>query len=144
MRFTTSRKPSPRTRRIARTLANYLGVSYTTRGKSGLDDVGVWMVVVEDHGNPSGLSRRGGGGEEVLTFSVSFEGEAKRRGRSDRPVVVGEGDEARDVAEFFGVEYAPGSGADREVRVAGHRIEFFDGGDLVLRLNTSGRIYRAE
>lgn len=143
MRFTTSRKPSPRTRRIARTLANYLGVSYATRGKSGLDGDAIWMVVVEDHGNPSGLSRRGGGGEEVLRFSVSFEGETKRR-RTERPVVVGEGDEASDVAEFFGIEYAPGSMADREVRVAGNRIELFDGGDLVLRLNTSGRIYRAE
>ncbi|MDF0590247.1 Brix domain-containing protein [Candidatus Methanocrinis natronophilus] len=142
MRFTTSRKPSPRTRRIARTLANYLGVTYTTRGKSGLGGDVVWIVVVEDHGNPSGLSRRDGGGEEVLRFSVSFEGEGKRR--IDRPVVVGEGDEARDVAEFFGIEYAPGSEAGRQVRVGGQKIELFDGGDLVLRLNTSGRIFRAE
>ncbi|UEC43633.1 MAG: putative Brix domain-containing ribosomal biogenesis protein [Methanothrix sp.] len=143
MRLTTSRKPSPRTRRIARTLANHLGVSYTTRGKSGLDGDAIWIVVVEDHGNPSGLSRRGGGGEEVLRFSVSFEGETKR-GRTERPVVVGKEDEARKVAEFFGIEYAPGSGADKEVRVGGQKIELFDGGDLVLRLNTSGRIFGAE
>jgi rRNA maturation protein Rpf1 len=143
MRFTTSRKPSPPTRRIAKTLANYLGADYITRGKSGLDGDVIWMVVVEDHGNPSGLSRRHGGEEDILGFSVSFEGDAKRR-RTERPVVVGDGVVAREIAEFFGLEYAPLSATAREIRADGREIEFFDGGDLVLRLNISGRIYRAE
>jgi rRNA maturation protein Rpf1 len=143
MRFTTSRKPSPRARRIAKTLANYLGADYITRGKSGLDGDVIWMVVVEDHGNPSGLSRRHGGEEDILGFSVSFEGDAKRR-RTERSVVVGDGVVAREIAEFFGLEYAPRSATAREIRADGREIEFFDGGDLVLRLNISGRIYRAE
>lgn len=143
MRFTTSRKPSPPTRRIAKTLANYLGGAYITRGKSGLDGDVIWMVVVEDHGNPSGLSRRDGSDEDILSFSVSFEGDAKRR-RTERPVVVGDGDVAREIAEFFGLEYATQSATAREIRAGGREIEFFDGGDLVLRLSISGRIYRAE
>ena len=144
MRFTTSRKPSPPTRRIAKTLANYLGAAYITRGKSGLDGEVIWMVVVEDHGNPSGLSRRHGGEEDILGFSVSFEEDTKRRRRTERSVVVGDGEVAREIAEFFGLEYAPRSATAREIRVGGPEIEFFDGGDLVLRLNISGRIYRAE
>lgn len=139
MPFTTSRKPSPPTRRIAKTLANYLGADYITRGKSGLDGDVIWIVVVEDHGNPSGLSRRHGGEEDILGFSVSFEEDTKRRRRkTERPVVVGEGEEARKIAEFFGLEYAPRSATAKEIRASGREIEFFDGGDLVLRLNISG------
>ena len=143
MRFTTSRKPSPPTRRVAKALANYLGAPYVTRGKSCLEGDFIWMVIVEDHGNPSGITRRDGGREDVLAFSVSFEGEAKRR-RREIPVVVGDGMVGREIAEFFALEYAPSSAAGRKIVVGGREIEFFDGGDLVLRLNISGRIYRAE
>lgn len=118
-------------------MAAFLGAAYMTRGKSGLDDEEIWMVVVEDHGNPSGLSRRDRGEENILSFSVSFEGEPKRT-RMEKPVVVGDGKKARDIAEFFGLEYAPGSANDREIRAGDREIEFFDEGELVLRLNISG------
>lgn len=134
MRFTTSRKPSPRARRIARTLASFLGADYMTRGKSGLDDESeVWMVVVEGHGSPTGLARRSCGEEKVFRFRLSQEGESKRL-KMGRPVVVGTG-KAREVAEFFGLDWAPEGAAGRVIRVGDDRIDFVDGEDLILRLN---------
>ena len=134
MRFTTSRRPSPRARRLARIVASFLGAGYMTRGKSGLDDGDeVWMVVVEEHGNPSGLARRSCGEEKILRFAVSVEGEPKRLGM-DRPVVVGTGKSVRDVAEFFGLDFSPEGAAGREIRVGDDRVDFVDGEDLILRL----------
>jgi hypothetical protein len=134
MRFTTSRRPSPPTRRLARTLARYLGVDYMTRGKSGLDDDGVWMVVVEGDGNPTGIARRSRGEEEVFRFTLSFEGGSKRL-KMAKPVVVGAGKDARDLAEFFGLDHAAEAAAGRAIRVGGGFVDFVDGEDLILRLN---------
>ena len=79
MRFTTSRRPSPRARRFGRVLANYFGARYMTRGKSGLEDGDeVWMVVVEGSGGPAGLARRSGGEERILRSRPS-----RRAGRRD-------------------------------------------------------------
>jgi hypothetical protein len=136
MRFTTSRRPSPGARRLARILASFLGADYMTRGKSGLDDEDeVWMVVVEGHGNPTGLARRSRGEEKVLRFALSVEGESKRLRRMERPVVVGAGKSARDVAEFFGLDFSPEGAAGRVIRVGDDRIEFVDNEDMILRLN---------
>ena len=134
MRFTTSRRPSPGTRRLARILASFLGAGYMTRGKSGLDDEEVWMVVVEGHGNPMGLARRHCGEEKVLRFALSVEGESKRL-KMNRSVVVGTGKAARDLAEFFGLDWASEGAAERVIRVGDGRIDFVDGEDLILRLN---------
>ncbi len=135
MRFTTSRRPSPGARRLARTLASFLCADYMTRGKSGLDDEGeVWMVIVEGHGNPTGLARRSCGEEKVISFTLSIEGESKRL-KMKKPLVVGTGKSARDVAEFFGLDLVPGGVAERKIRVVDHRIDFVDGEDLILRLN---------
>jgi rRNA maturation protein Rpf1 len=134
MRFTTSRRPSPGTRRLARILASFFGSEYMTRGKSSLDDEGeVWIVVVEEHGNPSGLARRHCGEEKDLRFALSVEGESKRL-KMKRPVVVGTGKAARDLAEFFGLDWAPESAAVRVIRVGDELIDFVDGEDLILRL----------
>ena len=136
MRFSTSRKPSPRARRLARTLASFLGCEYMPRGKTCLDDGDTWMVVVEEDGNPAGLAKRSGGDERVLRFTVAVEGQSKRL-KMGRPVVVGtEG--ARQVAEFFGLDLLAEGETGREIRVTGRQIEFLDGGELVLRLNRSG------
>jgi hypothetical protein len=134
MRFTTSRRPSPGTRRLARILASFLGADYMTRGKSGLDDEDeVWMVVVEGHGNPMGLARRHCGEEKILRFAVSVEGESKRL-KMNRPVVVGAGKAARDLAEFFGLDFSPEGAAERVIRVEDGWIDFVDDEELMLRL----------
>ncbi len=135
MRFTTSRRPSPGARRLARTLAHFFGSEYMTRGKSGLDeDVGeVWMVVVEERGSPAGLARRSQGEEKVLRFAAAIEGESKRM-KMRRLSVVGTGKRAREVAEFFGLEISPEGGAEREIRVGDRQIDFVDGEDLIARL----------
>ncbi|MGC9515274.1 hypothetical protein [Methanocrinis sp.] len=134
MRFTTSRRPSPGTRRLARTLAHFLGAEYMTRGKTGLNDHGeVWMVVVEGDGNPAGLARRSRGEERVLRFAVSVEGRPRRLGKK-RPVVVGTGKDACDLAEFFGLDWSPEGAAQREIRVGDEYLDLVDGEDLVLRL----------
>jgi len=135
MRFTTSRRPSPRSRRLARTLAGFFGSGYMTRGKAGLEDEGeVWMVVVEEHGNPAGLARRTPGEEKVLRFSVSVVEESKRLKKMNRPRVVGMGKTAHEVAEFFGLDISPEAPAGRAIRVGDHQIDFVDGEDLILRL----------
>ncbi len=115
-------------------MAGFLGAGYMTRGKSGLDDEEVWMVVVEGHGNPMGLARRHCGEEKVLRFALSVEGESKRL-RMNRSVVVGTGKAARDLAEFFGLDWASEGAAERVIRVGDGRIDFVDGEDLILRLN---------
>ena len=135
MRFSTSRRPSPRARRLARTLASFLGAEYMTRGKSGLDDEDeVWMVVVEEHGNPAGLARRAQGEEKVLRFAASIEGESKRAKTRGPVQVVGTGKRVREVAEFFGLDISPEAAAGRVIRVTDLQIDFVDGEELILRL----------
>ncbi len=60
--LTTSRKPSPVTRRLARALAHFFNMYYENRGKSSLDEVQnsaksrdfkYLMILSEFHGNPS-------------------------------------------------------------------------------------------
>lgn len=115
-------------------MASFLGAGYMTRGKSGLDDEDeIWMVVVEGHGNPMGLARRHCGEEKVLRFALSVEGESKRL-KMKRPVVVGAGKTAHDLAEFFGLDSAPEGAAGRVIRVGDDRIDFVDYEDLILRL----------
>jgi len=134
MRVSTSRRPSPKTRRLARTLALFLGIEYMTRGKTGLDDdEEVWMVVVEGDGNPTGLARRSRGEEGLLRFAVSVEGRPRRLARK-RPVVSGSGKAARDLAEFFGLDWSPEGAAERVIRVGDEFVDLVDGEDLVLRL----------
>ncbi|RMD65771.1 hypothetical protein D6833_02410, partial [Candidatus Parcubacteria bacterium] len=62
--ITTSRKPSPITRRLARTLANIFGLFYESRGKRNFDSVrrralkhgcGRVAFLYESHGNPHEL-----------------------------------------------------------------------------------------
>jgi len=116
-------------------MASFLGADYMTRGKSGLDDEGeIWMVVVEGHGNPMGLARRHRGEEKVLRFALSVEGKSKRL-KMKRPVVVGAGKAARDLAEFFGLDFSPEVAAGRVIWVGDDRIDFVDDEDLILRLN---------
>jgi len=133
MNVTTSRKPSPGTRRFAKTLATFLGLPYVTRGKSNLDPDEVWFVVVEHHGNPSGIVKRARGAEETLSFTVSAEKQIQKL-KARRPWVVGTFGMSRSVAGFFSLEWDPKDRAERTIRVTGELMEFKDGKNTILRL----------
>jgi len=61
MRFTTSRRPSPRARRVGRVLASFFGARHMTRGQAGLDDGAEgWMGAGEGDGGPAGIAGRSG------------------------------------------------------------------------------------
>ncbi|MGA9098057.1 MAG: hypothetical protein WB392_03910, partial [Methanotrichaceae archaeon] len=75
MKVTTSRDPSAKARRLGKTVARFLSIPYINRGKLNLSDEEQWLVVVEDHGNPTGLIKRTAMGEELLTFKLSSDPE---------------------------------------------------------------------
>lgn len=134
MQFTTSRKPSPKTRRFAKTLATFLSVPYITRGKSNLDYDETWMVVVEDHGNPQGLVRRDRRGEKTLRFTISAERNMSQTKR-EKPVVTGDSNMAKAIAEFLDLDYDPKSKAIRLINVKkGGITEFVDSGTNIVKL----------
>jgi len=150
---TTSRDPSPGTRRFARTLASFLSLPYVNRGKSGAGEEGeAALVVVEGHGNPSGIIKRvPGGREESLHFRISG-GLSAGRIKKEKPVVCGPGGAARSIASFFELEWAgespsPAGGRDglppakgasahcrRMISVAPGWIDFIDNGAVRFRL----------
>jgi hypothetical protein len=133
MRVTTSRKPSPGTRRLAKTLATFLGRSHVTRGKLNLNSDDVWLVVAEQHGNPGSLVKRMPIGEEMLSFTVSFEKRVQKLKR-DQPVVVGSSKRAEDLARFFDLNWDPTGKATRIIKVTDERLEFIDQEEIILRL----------
>ena len=77
MKVTTSRDPSAKARRLGKTVARFLSIPYINRGKLNLSDEEQWLVVVEDHGNPTGLIKRTAMGEELLTFKLSSDPETR-------------------------------------------------------------------
>ena len=133
MQVTTSRKPSPRSRRFAKTLAEFLAVPYSARGESGLDPDEVWMVVVEDHGNPRGVVKRTADREEEIRFVISSETRVQKLKRQ-KPQVAGEPEFAKTLAEFFGLEWDTKSEHERTIRASRDEIEFVDGKETILRL----------
>lgn len=139
MKVTTSRKPSAKARKLGKVLAGFLFVPYITRGKQGLDEEETWLVVVEDHGNPTGLVKRFRDHAETLKFTVSSE-ISSRHLKSIRPLVTGEEEDALHVACFFGLlrHLMPASAHDsasgRSMKVASGQIDFVDEGETILRL----------
>lgn len=133
MRVTTSRKPSPGTRRLAKTLATFLSLPHVTRGKLRLDSGDVWLVVAEQHGNPGALVKRMPTGEEKFSFTVSFTKRVQKL-KIDHPVVVGTSKRAEDIAWFFGLDWYSTSKATRIIGVTDGRLEFIDREDVILRL----------
>ena len=146
---TTSRDPSPGTRRFARTLASFLSMSYVNRGKSSMDSgeqAETALVVVEDHGNPSGIVKRFCGGEDRLYFRLSGELQAGRM-KAREAIVCGEERACRPIASFFDLKWQGNSGsspaaekdAKKEARiidVAPGCIYFIDNGAVRFRLKT--------
>jgi rRNA maturation protein Rpf1 len=135
MKVTTSRDPSVKARRLAKTLARFLTLPYITRGKQNLDPTETWLIVVERHGNPNGLIKRYEGEERELTFSVPMEPQSSqiRKLKKIMPVITGVKEEAKSVAEFFELRWSPD--AIGRIIVVGHeRIDFLNEGETVLRL----------
>jgi U3 small nucleolar ribonucleoprotein protein IMP4 len=132
MIVTTSREPSARSRRVAKTLARFLSLSYVNRGKRSLEDDETWMVVVENHGNPQGIVKRTPEEEIVMNFDLS--GEPKEKPLKKMvPVVQGIKEEAMPVARFFDLDTSDGP-ALRAIIAAPGSIEFVDEGVPIMRL----------
>lgn len=139
MKITTSRKPSAKARKLGKVLAGFLCVPYITRGKQGLDEEETWLVVVENHGNPTGLVKRSGDHAETLEFTISSE-ISSRRLKAMRPLVTGKEEDALEIASFFGLQLClmPAFACDpidgRSMKVASGQIDFVDEGETILRL----------
>ncbi len=137
MKITTSRDPSAKARKLGKILAGFLSVPYITRGKQGLGEEETWLVVVEDHGNPTGLVKRSGDNVETLEFTISSE-IPSRRLKAKRPLVTGKEDDALPIASFFGLEWLIKPTSDpvkgRSMKVASGQIDFVDEGETILRL----------
>jgi len=135
MFVTTSRDPSAKARRFARALASYLSLPYVNRGKQRPREDEIWLVVVEDHGNPAGIVKRSPEKVEQLSFQLSGDTDARRL-KKDVPKVVGEGMVALPIAQFFELEWlgeaVPAQG--RIIRAASGNIDFMDEGSPRFRL----------
>ena len=135
MKVTTARDPSVRSRRLAKAIARFLSVPYITRGKQSLDANDKWLVMVESHGNPSGLIKHDRDVEKELTCSISVEpcrGQPTLKKKTN-PVVTGFGDMVQSVAEFFEL----GISADiyeRIIVVSSGDMAFLDAGQTVIKL----------
>jgi hypothetical protein len=139
MFITTSRDPSAKARRFARALASFLSIDYINRGKQRPDREDAMLVVLEDHGNPAALARRGSDGEEKLSFRLSGEIQAYRLQTAAAEVaVVGEKEIALPIACFLEKEWLPEAGRaqGRRILVEPGRIEFLDGDNAWIRLKT--------
>ena len=132
MKVTTSRDPSPKTRRFGKVLARFLSLPYENRGKRGLTDEPCLMVA-EEHGNPHRLIKRSAGEETTLVFTVSSDPLA-RQFKPSLPVVVGAYREAEPIARFFELDWREQPGYARAIMVAGGYIDLVDGQESILRL----------
>jgi rRNA maturation protein Rpf1 len=135
MLVTTSRDPSAKARRFGRALASFLALPYVNRGKSSLDESQIWLIVVEDHGNPSGLVKRFQGTEELLAFKLISDPDAGRM-KQTKAVVTGVREDALPVARFFELEWQEEAKADqvRILAVTSKQMDFIDRGVASFRL----------
>ena len=134
MKVTTSRDPSAKARRLGKLIAGFLSIPYINRGKLSLSGDEPWLVIVEDHGNPTGLVKRTASGEELLAFTLSSDPETKRF-RKQMPTVKCSGNEANRVASFFELRQSP-EAVGRLIDVGSEHIDFVDEGEVILRLKT--------
>jgi len=132
MKVTTSRDPSAKARRLGKTVARFLSIPYINRGKLSLSDDEEWLVVVEDHGNPTGLIKRTAMGEELLAFKLSSDPET-RRFKKLVPSVTGLAEEANSIASFFELKWSA-EPTRRFINVSPEQIDFINEGEIVLRL----------
>ncbi|MFB3765802.1 MAG: hypothetical protein ACE14P_11230 [Methanotrichaceae archaeon] len=138
MKVTTSRDPSAKARRLGKIIARFLSIPYVNRGKLSLssEDEEPWLVVVEDHGNPTGIVKRTAMGEELLAFTLSSDpkpGQFKRLA----PSVAGTREDAKPIARFFGLELSA-EPTRRSINVCRGQIDFINEGEIILRLKDIG------
>ena len=137
MKITTSRDPSAKTRRFGKALASFLSIPYVNRGKQSPGEDETWLVVVEDHGNPSGLVKRCGGEEELLSFTLSLE-PSSGRPKKLVPTVTGLRKDALPIARFFELEWQERptheGGPKRALAVSSGQIDFIDEDEVKFRL----------
>jgi len=131
---TTSRDPSRKARRLGKVIASFLSIPYINRGKLGLSDEEHWLVVVENHGNPTGLVKRTAMGEELLAFKLSSDPETKQF-KKLIPSVTGSAEDSSRIASFFELGFSMDP-SRRFISVAPGRIDFINEGEVVLRLKT--------
>ncbi len=134
MKVTTSRDPSAKARRLGKFIASFLSLPYVNRGKLSLSSEELWLVVVEDHGNPTGLIKRKPMGEELLAFKLASDPETKRF-KKQTPTVAGSSNEAKRVASFFELMQSA-EPMGRFIEVGPEHIDFINEGEIVLRLKT--------
>ena len=120
-------------------MASFLSLPYANRGKQSPGEDETWLVVVEDHGNPSGLVKRCGGKEELLSFTLSLE-PASGRPKKLVPAVTGAHKDALPIARFFELEWLERpsptheGGPKRTLAVSSGQIDFLDEGEAKFRL----------
>ena len=132
MKVTTSRDPSAKARRLGKIVARFLSIPYINRGKLGLNDDEPWLVVVEDHGNPTGLVKRTAMGEELLAFTLLSDPQP-RQFKKLMPSVTGIEKDANPIARFFELEFST-EPARRSINVSPGQIDFINEGEIILRL----------
>ncbi len=132
MKVTTSRDPSAKARRLGKTIARFLSIPYFNRGKQGLDDGEPWLVIVEGHGNPTGLVKRTTDGEELLAFTLLSD-PRQMQFKKILPTATGEAEGAMPIAKFFELSWSR-EPTRRFIKVASGQIDFVDDGEIVLRL----------
>ena len=87
-------------------------------------------MVVEDHGNPSGLVKRSITGEDLLSFRLLGEPLARRQ-KKCVPVVTGPAKEAEAIAQFLELVWSKVPDPEaRKISVESGRIDFMDGGEV--------------
>ncbi len=139
MKITTSREPSAKSRRLGKALASFLSLTYVNRGRQRPGEEDVWLMVVENHGNPGGLVKCYSGREELLNFTLSLEPAAGQL-KKLVPVVIGARKEALPIAKFFELEWLEGPASMHEGRlkralaVTSGQIDFIDDGQTKFRL----------
>jgi len=134
MKVTTSRDPSAKARRLGKIIARFLSIPYVNRGKLGLSDDEPWLVIVEDHGNPTGLIKRTAMGEELLAFTLLSD-PLPRQFKELMPSVAGIKKDANPIAKFFELEFST-EPTRRFINIEPGRIDFINEGEVILRLKT--------
>jgi hypothetical protein len=133
MKVTTPRDPSAKARRLGKAMAAFLCVPYVNRGKQDLNQDDVWLIVVEDHGNPRGVKKRSGGEEELLVFKLAIEPTSMHL-RKIVPIVTGERDDAFPIATFFDLNWSKEQFSDRTIVIASGQMDFVDDGETKFRI----------
>lgn len=136
--ITTSRKPSPTTRRLARWLSLLLGGKSENRGKRGVAEIGERglkagfervLFVYESHGNPDELAflQDGGWLDSIAVRGVELPSLAQKEGRlpglARGKALDAEGERVLDLLLHAQVEAVEGAGAV-EVVAGGLEIAF--------------------